>query len=173
MTNPAKSIQVSKTNCVVLCLGEFIHVSVLILCLNVQTLVDQFGCSVRARVGKVKKGVNVCFFLHVYWIQVLVLFYIGNLWSKIIQIKMHQSDHLIPSGPRLIVTFCAPLSDFMIFINSLVETKYLFFTSLPRSEDGQHVVFSHPLGWIEESSNVRFKARKRRWSGYISDIEDV
>ena len=62
MTNPTKSIQVSKTNCVVLCLVEFIHVSVLILCLNVQTLVDQFGCSVKARVGKVKKGVNVCFF---------------------------------------------------------------------------------------------------------------
>ena len=60
MTNPTKSIQVSKTNCVVLCL--FVHVSVLILCLNVQTLVDQFGCSVKARVGKVKKGVNVCFF---------------------------------------------------------------------------------------------------------------
>ena len=62
MTNPTKSIQVSKTNCVVLCLVEFIHVSVLILCLNVQTLVDQFGCSVKARVGKVKKGVNVWFF---------------------------------------------------------------------------------------------------------------
>ena len=63
MTNPTKLIQVSKTNCVVLCLVDYIHVSVLILCLNVQTLVDQFGCSVKARVGKVKKGVNVCFFL--------------------------------------------------------------------------------------------------------------
>lgn len=62
MTNPTKSIQVSKTNYVVLCLVEFIHVSVLILCLNVQTLVDQFGCSVKAGVGKVKKGVNVCLF---------------------------------------------------------------------------------------------------------------
>lgn len=62
MTNPGKSIRVSKTKYVVLCLFEFIHVSVLILCLNVQTLVDQFRCSVKARVGKVKKGVNVCFF---------------------------------------------------------------------------------------------------------------
>ena len=62
MTNPTKSMQVSKTNYVVLCLVEFIHVSILILCLNVQTLVDQFGCSVKARVGKVKKGVKVCFF---------------------------------------------------------------------------------------------------------------
>lgn len=62
MSNPGKSIRVSKTKYDVLCLFEFIHVSVLILCFNVQTLVDQFGCSVKARVGKVKKGVNVCFF---------------------------------------------------------------------------------------------------------------
>lgn len=62
MSNPGKSIRVSKTKYDVLCVFEFIHVSVLILCFNVQTLVDQFGCSVKARVGKVKKGVNVCFF---------------------------------------------------------------------------------------------------------------
>ena len=85
MTNTTKSIQVSKTNYVVLCLVEFIHVSVLILCLKVQTLVDQFGCSVKARVGKVKKGVNVCFFFFCMFIESGYWYCSVTYWEFMIQ----------------------------------------------------------------------------------------